>query len=159
MDEAEHTCCFTGHRPEKLTRTEFDICHDLETEIRKAITEGYTTFISGMAQGVDIWAAEIVLQLRMAGVPVRLICAIPHENFERSWSTDWQQRYQTILASADIVHYVCSRCCRGCYHIRNRWLVDRSSRVIAVSNGQPGGTKNTIDYAMRRCLSVHQIDG
>lgn len=26
-------------------------------------------------------------------------------------------------------------------------MVDRSSRVVAVYNGEPGGTRNTIDYA------------
>ena len=41
--------CFTGHRPEKLTRSEADIQRDLETEIRQAITDGITAFISGMA--------------------------------------------------------------------------------------------------------------
>lgn len=39
----------------------------LDAEIRKAIDDGFVTFISGMARGVDIWAAEIVLRLRDAG--------------------------------------------------------------------------------------------
>ena len=64
QSEAEmrlHRCCFTGHRPEKLRRSGQDIRIELESEIRKAIQDGYITFISGMARGVDIWAAEIVL--------------------------------------------------------------------------------------------------
>lgn len=28
-------------------------------------------------------------------------------------------------------------------------MVDHAARVIAVWNGQPSGTKNTIDYAMK----------
>ena len=73
MDEQEkrlHRVCFTGHRPEKLTRFEWLIKKDLEKEIKKAIDDGLTVFISGMARGVDIWAAEIVLKLRDAGKPV-----------------------------------------------------------------------------------------
>lgn len=159
MEEAEYTCCFTGHRPEKLTRSELDICHDLEAEIRKAITEGYTTFISGMAQGVDIWAAEIVLRLRQEGQALQLICAIPYEGFEAGWTADWQRRYRSVLQSADAVNYICARRCRGCYHIRNRWMVDRSSRIIAVYAGQSGGTKATIDYASRNSISIFQISG
>lgn len=119
----ECCCCFTGHRPEKLTRTAFDIRHDLEAEIRKSIAEGYTTFISGMSKGVDIWAAEIVLQLRQNGQPVQLICAIPYEGFEAGWTEDWQRRYRAVLQSTDAVNYICARRCRGCYHIRNRWMV------------------------------------
>ena len=33
----------------------------LEKAIADAIADGYVTFITGMAMGVDIWAAEIVL--------------------------------------------------------------------------------------------------
>ena len=159
IDSKEHCCCFTGHRPEKLNRSERDICADLEYEIQNAIDNGYTTFISGMSRGVDIWAAEIVLQLRNDGQPIHLVCAIPYAGFEAGWSANWQQRYRTVLHTADAVNYVCVSRCRGCYHIRNRWLVDHSSRVIAVYNGHLGGTKNTINYAGRTGVPVHQLQG
>ena len=48
-----HRCCFTGHRPEKLYRSEIAIRADLDQAIRKAITDGFTVFITGMARGVD----------------------------------------------------------------------------------------------------------
>ena len=80
-----HRCCFTGHRPEKLQRSEEEIRLDLEKEIRKAIRDGLNVFITGMARGIDLEAAEIVLQLRSEGYPVRLICASPYPGFEKSW--------------------------------------------------------------------------
>lgn len=153
MGEAEkrlHRCCFTGHRPEKLERTEVEIKAELQKEIHQAIADGFTVFISGMARGVDIWAAEIVLSLRDAGQPVRLICASPYEGFERSWSDQWKNRYTAILNNADLVRFICPGYSRSCFQIRNEWMVDHSSRVIAVFNGQPSGTKNTIDYARRQ---------
>lgn len=93
-----HRCCFTGHRPQKLTQPESVIRRELEFEIRNSISEGYTVFISGMAQGVDIWAAEIVLRLRTEGFPIRLICACPYEGFEQRWSPLWKSQYLSILA-------------------------------------------------------------
>ena len=57
-----HRCCFTGHRPEKLSLSETEVKPLLEKAIDTAIQNGYTTFITGMAPGVDIWAAEIVLK-------------------------------------------------------------------------------------------------
>ena len=56
-------CAFTGHRPQCLKRLEEDIKVDLENAIMVAIRDGYTTFITGGAYGVDIWAAEIRTQL------------------------------------------------------------------------------------------------
>ena len=72
-----HRCCFTGHRPEKLTEPGLVIQEKLEQAILQAISDGFTTFISGTARGVDIWAAEIVLRLRTSGKPIKLICASP----------------------------------------------------------------------------------
>lgn len=40
------------------------------------------------------------------------------------------------------------------YQIRNEWMVDRSSLVIAVFNGEQSGTKNTIDYAKAHGIEV-----
>ena len=98
-----HRCCFTGHRPEKLSQPERVTIAALEREIRAAVDDGFVTFISGMARGVDIWAAEIVLRLKAEGHPLHLICASPFEGFERSWSADWKRRYHDVLAVADLV--------------------------------------------------------
>jgi uncharacterized phage-like protein YoqJ len=154
-----HRCCFTGHRPEKLRRSELEIRLELENEIRRAIQEGYYTFITGMARGVDIWAAEIVLQFKREGCPVHLICACPFLGFENSWSAVWKNKYRTVLKMADLVRYISQRYDSKCFQIRNEWMVNHSSRMIAVFNGKPSGTKNTIDYAMSRCVPVFQIEG
>lgn len=154
-----HRCCFTGHRPEKLRRSEKEVRADLEYEIRKAVCDGLNVFISGMARGTDIAAAEIVLQLREEGYPVRLICASPYPGFENNWSRAWQTRYEAVIAKADLVRYIRPQYSKGCFQIRNEWLVNHSARVIAVFNGQPSGTKNTIDYALRKGIPVVQIKG
>jgi len=158
MTEAEkrmYRCCFTGHRPEKLNVPERAVCEALEREIRRAIADGLTVFISGMARGVDIWAAEIVLRLRDSGMPIRLICASPYKGFEQGWSTDWQKRYNAILATADLVRFICPGYSRSCFQIRNEWMVNHSARVIAVYNGEKGGTRNTLEYAKK--MSVECI--
>lgn len=145
-----HRCCFTGHRPHKLHQPEWVIVAGLKKCIRDAVGAGFVTFISGMARGVDIWAAEIVLKLKEEGHPIHLIAAVPHEGFERSWDKDWKKRYDDVLAKADLVKVICPKYHRGCYQVRNEWMVNHSARLIAAYNGEPGGTKNTIDYASRQ---------
>lgn len=154
IEKRQHRCCFTGHRPEKLNVPETEVIAWLDSEIRKAIDDGFVTFISGMARGVDIWAGEIVLRLRDEGNPIHLICASPFEGFERSWSEDWKRRYNSVIRQADIVKFICPGYSRACFQIRNEWMVDRSSRVIAVYNGQAGGTRNTIIYAGKKGIDV-----
>ena len=61
------TCAFTGYRPKGLGYPESDGRCDalkqlLRLTVRRLIQEqGVTHFISGMAQDVDMYAAEIVL--------------------------------------------------------------------------------------------------
>ena len=130
------------------------MCSALEVRIREAIADGFQTFISGMARGVDIWAAEIVLRLREEGAPIHLIAASPYDGFDNVWSLDWRKRYAAIMAGADLIRFISPGYDRGCFQRRNEWMVDRSARVIAVFNGEKGGTKNTIDYAKRLGVSV-----
>ena len=62
------------------------------------------------------------------------------------------------MRKADLVRFICPGYSRACFQIRNEWMVDHSARVIAVFNGEKGGTKNTIDYAKRQKVGVHLAD-
>ena len=154
-----HRCCFTGHRPEKLNTSEKEVKAALRKQIDQAVHDGFTVFITGMARGVDLWAAEIVLDLRKRNKEIRLICAIPHDGFEARWSPSWQELYRYVLAEADLTRIISKGYHTGVYQVRNEWMVNHSTRVITVFNGQPSGTKNTIDYAYRQGVPVVLIEG
>jgi uncharacterized phage-like protein YoqJ len=132
---------------------------ELKQAIRQAVKDGYTTFITGMAYGVDIWAGEIVADLKKRNKDIRLIAAVPFDGFESGWDDDWKNRYHKLLEKADEVHFICDGYFRAAYQRRNEWMVDRSSRVIAVYNGEPGGTRNTINYAEKHQVPVIRLDG
>ena len=140
-------CCFTGHRPDKLKSDEETVKARLKEKILEAIDDGYKTFISGMAPGVDLWGAEIVIELRKDHPELNLVCAFPYKKDKFSD----EERF--AVENATHVEYVTERYKRSyryensCFMLRNQWMVDRSSRVIAVFNGTTGGTKHTIDYA------------
>lgn len=156
-EKRKKRCCFTGHRPQKLTRSEAAVRRDLERAIIKAIEAGYTTFVTGMAYGVDVWAGEIVVRLREDNPELHLIAAVPFEGFESRWSAEWKEKYKALLEKADLVRYICPSYNAGAYQRRNEWMVDHSAYVIAVFNGEKSGTKNTIDYAQKRGVQVELI--
>ena len=58
----EYTACFTGHRPEKMGRSEQEVKALLNRDIDRAVGDGFDTFITGMARGVDLWAAELIVE-------------------------------------------------------------------------------------------------
>ena len=149
-----HRCCFSGHRPEKLDEPEENVKKWLSEQIDSAITAGYTTFISGCAMGVDIWAGQLVLQKKTKNPALHLIAATPWPGFSNRWSIDWQAQYSDLMKNADLIIPVCNHYHKGVFQQRNEWMVDHSNRVIAFYNGAPGGTRNTIEYAEKKGVEV-----
>ena len=150
----KHRSCFTGHRPEKLHKSEEQIKNDLLVAILQAVDDGFVTFISGMARGVDIWAAEIVLRFRSNNPAIHLIAAVPYKGFESRWSKSWQDQYNFILEYADLVRYICKGYSMASFHIRNERMVDSISLRIAIYNGESDGTRNIIEYAKRTAIEL-----
>ena len=151
------TCCFTGHRPDKLLGSEEHIREALKERIEDAISNGTDAFISGMAEGVDIWAAEEVLKLKAGGEDIKLVCAVPFNGVERKRTAMQQETFCSILSEADDIVYVCQKYTPWCFSARNRWMVDHSSKAIAVFNGTSGGTEKTLDYAGHCGLEIVMI--
>ena len=122
--------------------------NNLKLIIEEYIKNGYTEFISGMALGVDTLCAEIVLELKDKYPDIKLECAIPCLNQSEKWSDNQKKRYIEILSKSDKVNYI-SKCnyTKNCMNDRNKYLVDNADALIAVWNGKPSGTFNTIKMA------------
>lgn len=57
------TCCVTGHRDIPAEETAH-VKEALRREIGKAVNDGFTVFLSGFADGVDQYFAEMILELQ-----------------------------------------------------------------------------------------------
>jgi uncharacterized phage-like protein YoqJ len=136
-----------------------DIKVDLENEILAAVQDGYSSFITGMACGTDIWAGNIVLRLKDRFPDLKLIAAVPFPEVAACWPDEWKQKYHLLLSRADWVQTICPEYCAEAYRLRNRWMVDHASRIIAVYDGKPGGTENTIRYARQAGITVVTLNG
>ncbi len=155
--ERSKCCAFTGHRPEKLYGKEGYVIAELRKEIVSAIADGYSTFITGCSRGVDLWAADIVLELQRDNKDLRLLCAIPFPDFDSRWPEDWKKHLQFVKKKADHIQIVEQSYSPGAYQKRNELMCDQASRIIAVCDGRPSGTKNTIDYATAQNIPVRLI--
>lgn len=152
----ETACCFTGHRPEKLRRTEREVKDALRREIVWAMEKGYDTFLSGMAPGVDLWAAELVVELQRWR-PIYLVCALPYPGFGERNPEPWHTLRYWAMHKAHRVKVISPVYHRGVFQERNQFLVDNSSLVIALYDGGPGGTRNTLEYARRKGVPIREL--
>lgn len=165
MDKRTITCCFTGHRAEKLPwkYNETDPgCLALKEKLRDVLSAlygaGYRHFICGMATGGDLYFGEAVVALREEHPDVTLEAAIPFEGQSAQWPDDTRRRYFRLAEDCDrqtVLHHSYTP---DCMMDRNRYMVDNSGLLIAVYNGSPGGTRNTMLYAIRQGVEILQLD-
>lgn len=158
------TLCFTGHRPEKLPSKGADgspeikvIKSMLYNEISAAVDEGYDTFITGMQRGIDLWAGEIVLELS-AAKKLKLVAVLPYRDFGKGFKGADKWTFGRIIDSAEMVAVISESYTPACMNLRNRFMVDNSSRLIAVVGEQKSGTGQTVRYAESSGLDIRRID-
>lgn len=163
--ERETTCCFTGHRPEKLPwgRDETDarclkLKECLAEEIRRLWQVGVRHFICGMARGVDTYFCEAVLAFRQTHSDVTIEASIPCESQAERWPEVDRDRYFHLVEQCDFETLIQHKYDPGCMHRRNRYMVDHSARIVAVYDGTMGGTMRTLLYAQRKGLDTVIID-
>ncbi len=160
----EFACCFTGYRPEKFNfdftpgtpeYTQFE--NNLTDAVYRMADRGCGVFYSGVAQGFDIAAAEIVLLRRRLQGDVVLRCALPFREQAAKWELSWKRRYLEVLKAADEIIILSDNYYKGCFARRNRYMVERSRAVITYFDGAAGGTASTLQMAERRGLEVINI--
>ena len=156
------TLCFSGHRTERLPKNKkkfTDLLQNVSMEIDKAISEGYHTFIFGACYGFDLICAEQVLLRKQIiqfsnPVHIKLIAVVPFEEQASKWKGQNRDKYFDILSKCDDVIILNKHFKTGCYHERNRFMVDKSSKLICYYDGSGGGTGYTVEYAKKRSVQV-----
>lgn len=136
---------FTGHRTYRDEAREA-----LSRTLEELYARGFRTFLSGMAAGFDLAAAEAVLELRERHPEVRLVAAVPFPEQAARFPAARRRIYEEVLARADGVELLAPAYHPGCYARRNDFLVDHAAVVVAWYDGSPGGTHYTLERARRR---------
>lgn len=159
-------CAFTGHRPQRFNfgfDENDERCIKLKSFLAEQIMgladKGVTTFYSGMALGVDTWAALAVLDIKKKHPNICLIAVLPNEEQANNWTAKQREAYFGTLEKCDDVVTLGERFSRQSIFLRNRYLVDHAEHLIAVyDGGTDGGTAYTVKYAKKNNRYVIIID-
>lgn len=149
LPDAATTAAFTGNR-EYAGQCE----SQLRLAIRRLYGAGWRTFMSGMAIGFDLAAAEAVIELRSELEGLRLVCVVPFAGQQLHYSDAERRRYERVAAQADRTIILAPRYEEWVYRQRNDFLVDNASAIVAYHNGRKGGTGYTMAQARRRGVPV-----
>ena len=154
-------CAFTGYRPQKMPFG-FDEddprCIDFKNRLKNTIHAlydmGYKHFISGGALGMDMFAAEAVVELREQHPEIILEMVSPFDTQAAKWSPEHQARHERLFELADITTATGHQYTKGAMFTRNRYLVNNADLLLAAYDGQPGGTAMTIQTAKATGVQV-----
>ena len=163
----ERTCCFAGPAPDCFPWRWGDhgqyimpLMARLESEIRKAIENGYRHFISCMSEGVGRYAARIVLKIKreQPDFGITLEAAILCSGQPDRWSETKKAEYVEMLALADKQTTIGKE-----WSVENNqklinYMVDNAGLLIAVSSFGFGNTQLTIWRAEEKNIELAVID-
>ena len=151
-DERDITVAFTGHR-------NYDGCCDeaLINAVRRFYERGFRIFMTGMAAGFDLVAGECVASLKGELKDLQLRCIVPFAGHRNSMGASCGWRYDRLIEAADMTVTLSPRYDARVYHMRNDYLVNNASAVIAYFDGQSGGTEYTVRKALASGLEVNNL--
>ena len=153
IPDRSHTVAFTGRRSYRDQAADM-----LPVTLEALYRRGYRRFLSGMAAGFDLAAAEAVADFRTLRPDVELVCVVPFPAHPDRLSPADRLRYDRLIASAAEVVMVGERYAPDCYARRNDYLVDHAAYVVAYFEGRPsGGTYYTVRRAHRQHLPVENL--
>lgn len=153
---------FTGYRPEKirLSIASGDARRLIGQSVRRGVSElydrGVRYFLTGMAEGFDLWAAREVLSLRDEGrcPEAEVVAVIPFRGQPANYPQHAREEYRYILSHATHAVVLSESYYKECFHRRNDFLVAHSSVVVCYYDGLSGGTRYTVNAAKRKGLPL-----
>lgn len=166
---AEKTICITGHREKSIVPyQDIPIYRELTVSAVKlmlcryidmAAEHGYEWFISGLATGTDLWAAEYIIRKKQTNSKIKLAGAMPYLRHAEHFPASQLRLLKEVEENCDCLISVSTDpqavynkgFGRNLYRDRNYFMVDKSSAVIAfLDSGKSwSGTGQTVNYGYR----------
>ena len=151
-----NSAALTGHRPERMGLSSITLNISpawrkiidwmKNTLVRNDITEAYC----GMADGCDIAYGIAVKELKEEGYSIKLHCVLPCKGYEKG--NVW---YENLRDIADSWIELSEEFFKGCDDIRDQYMVDHSSNLLAVWDGiGSGGVYSTIQKAKKQDKNI-----
>ncbi|MFD2208255.1 SLOG family protein [Virgibacillus halophilus] len=147
----------TGYKPMELNIFKQDdpriafIKFALEKQLIAMMEEGLEWVIISGQMGVELWAAEVVLDLKES-YDIQLGIFPPFENQTSRWPENYQETYEELIMSADFVEPIYKGDYKGPYQFRakNKWFVDKSDACLLIIDEEfPGSNKFFLSEAQK----------
>ena len=128
----------------------------IKKAIKKAliplIEDGLEWILLSGQPGVELWAAEVVMELQGDYPDLKYAVIAPFLDQEKRWKEEKQEKYEEILMMADFQASVTNRPYEGPwqYSAKNKFLIQHSDGLLILyDEDRPGSPKYMMDLARR----------
>lgn len=142
-------CAVTGHR---ILLKSFSHLRLIEV-LNSLISDGYDTFLIGMALGFDTECFKALLEIKKQK-EIKIIACIPCKNQTAKFTISQKKEYDFLLTKADEKIVLAEEYSPLCMRKRNIFMVDNTSCVLAYIYKDYGGTASTVKYALKNNVKV-----
>lgn len=154
------TIAFTGHRMNRIRIGKEELPELITAAITHFYLQGYRIFLSGMAEGFDMLAAEEVLKMKVHYPDIKLHCIIPFAGQADRMGPQDKSRYNAILPAADSKICLSGNYSEDCFLKQSDYLIENASQLIAYYDDVPeGGTYYTVRHAAGRGIPAFNLYG
>lgn len=137
----------TGYKPMELNifnmndKRIFFIKETIKKRLIPLIEEGIEWILISGQSGVELWAGEVVLELKTQ-YDIKLAVITPFLNQEHVWKEDQQTLYQSIIGQADFFQSLVQKEYEGPYQFRmkDRWFLEKSDACLMLYDQEQEGS-------------------
>jgi uncharacterized phage-like protein YoqJ len=114
----------------------------IKSRLLPMVEEGLEWVIISGQLGTELWAAEVVFDLREEYTQLKLGILLPFLNQEESWNEINREYYQAILAQADFVDAIFKKPYEGPQQLRikNQYMVQKSDAMLILYDSEKEGS-------------------
>lgn len=151
----------TGYKPHEIGIFN-DIRHPGVEYIKKALKKNIIQLIENEALewilvsgqlGVELWAAEVTIELQEDFPDLKLAIITPFLEQEANWKEEKQEYYQFILAQADFVDSLTKRPYENPsqFRMKNQFFINKSNGLLILyDEDTPGSPKYILEIARKK---------
>ncbi|MGD6815812.1 DUF1273 domain-containing protein [Metabacillus sp. 84] len=158
------TIAVTGYKPHEIGvfskshPAVFYIKKLIEKELRVLVEEGLEWVVISGQLGVELWAAEVVIELRLEYPELQLAVLTPFLGQEEKWNPANKEQYESILMEADFTDSITKRPYESPkqFILKNQFIIQKTDGLLLIYDEEkPGSPKFLYDTA-RKMSTQHE---
>lgn len=154
----------TGYRPHELGI--FNDKHPgvaiiktaLKNQLRLFLDDGLEWVIISGQQGVETWAAQVVLDLKEEYPELKYSIIMPFLEQEKNWNEHKQATYMHIVSNADFTTSVTKRPYEAPWQFieKDKFIIDNTDATLLVYDEENEGSPKYVHRLVQKYQDIHE---